>query len=99
MLRTKYTISLSNIQQKNKAILKTSRKKAKKSGRVQKFGYTPASVKNLLRARNNRIDLFPLLPPGPRGRRMGKAERQKVIELRRANLSTGEILAKLRDEY
>jgi len=67
---------------------------------AQKFGYTPASVKNLLsRAKNNRIELFPLLPPGPRGRRMGKAERQKVIELRRANFSTDEISAKLRDEH
>jgi transposase len=61
-----------------------------------KYGYTPGSLRNLLsRAKNGKIDLFPAMQPGPTGRRVDDPVLQKIIDLRRQNLSAPDIEAEL----
>ncbi len=66
---------------------------------ARKFGYTIATVYALLRdARAGKIDLFPEVKLGPRGRRVPEEIKDKIVALRKENLSSPDIYKKISGE-
>lgn len=63
---------------------------------ARRFGYTAATVYSLLRdVRIGRIQLFPEVRLGPKGRRISEELRDQIVSLRRENISSSEICQKI----
>ncbi len=63
---------------------------------ADRFGYKTSTVYSLIRdAKNGRIELFPTVPRGPRGKQTPLEVQDRVISLRRQGLSTPDIQRQL----
>ncbi len=66
---------------------------------AKRYGYMPGTVYSLLRdARAGKIELFPAVKKGPQKKRTKPEVQSRIIELRKMNLSTPDIQARLTEE-
>ncbi len=66
---------------------------------AKQYGYKLGTVYSLLRdARSGKIELFPAVKKGPRKKRTKAETLSRIIELRKINLSTPDIQARLAEE-
>lgn len=66
---------------------------------AKKYGYKITTLYSLIRdVKNNRIDLFPEIQTGPKGRRVDVNLQNKIIQYRKMNSSTPEIHKRLKEE-
>lgn len=70
---------------------------AKESGDL--FGFSENTIYTLAnQLKSGKLDFFPKLPKGPKGRRVHQNIQDIIIELRQQELSTADIVAKLKEQ-
>ena len=66
---------------------------------ANRYGYKPSTVYSLLRdAKAGKIELFPAVKKGPRKKQTKPEVQNRIIELRKMNLSSPDIKVRLNDE-